>query len=266
MTDTVVTKVSQADNSLQNQCDAFMAFSVVYIPVTACIYAIRHQGDKPNGCMVAQYEVTQCIWNNILTFWPSQSIIIITLLFFFVRYHKAVLLAILLLSSPQFFSNEKKKFVCQVLDTFVKANCHQMLSQFEMLCGIYWGTSAPLIKVLYEVKKPELEADIFDTCKLTILLAMKTLVAKQSHHSVLAKEEMIDYLVCLPWHSEGELKDSATELVSMIRQVPDLHYKPPSLLNMSKATVSMYFCGLHDVVRLSVPELVSNLYPAVNPI
>ena len=84
--------------------------------------------------------------------------------------------------------------------------------------------------------------------------------ATENHRSVMVKERLVDFIICLPWYVSIEIQERAREVVAMIREAPDVLYEPPSLLNMAKGAVSKYFCGLDDVMRLSVPELALKLW------
>lgn len=176
-------------------------------------------------------------------------------------FYKAVLFAILLCTSPQYFDTENKKFVCELLNSFLKTADFKFLSLLENKQAIFWGTLSPLVKVLYQ-KEIELrpgDINYYDPCKLTVLIALLSLISRQYHCGVLNKEEMVDYVVCLPWYTKGEVQERAMELVCMIRESPEVHYQPPCLLNVSKAAVSVYYCGLDNVMSLSVPELAWNI-------
>ena len=149
-----------------------------------------------------------------------------------------------------------------MLRSFLKTANYKTLSIFEKDREIFWGTISPLVKALYqkEDKQQTEEVNFFAPCKLTLLLALLALLSREYHCEVLVKENMIDFVVCLPWYTTGVVQERAMELVCMIRRSPDIQYQPPSLLNICKAAVSMYYCGLDDVTSLSVPELASKLW------
>ena len=151
-----------------------------------------------------------------------------------------------------------------MLDSFVQPWDFKTLASYEKNRGIYWGTLSPLVKVLYHESSgyhTTTDNRFSALCKLTILLALQTLLSRKYHQDVLIKEGLLDYLVCLPWYTTGEMHTRASNLLAMIRLIaPDIYCQPPSLLNMSKAAVSVYFSGLDDVMRLSVPELVGSLW------
>ena len=86
-----------------------------------------------------------------------------------------------------------------------------------------------------------------------------SLLTKQNDLKVLIKEDLLDYVTCLPWHTSGSVQQRAKELVTTLQQATDVNIQPPSLLNMTKATVAKLYCGLDKVLEHSVPELVWEL-------
>ena len=140
------------------------------------------------------------------------------------------------------------------LHSFIKTANHETLSQYECTETVQWDTILPYIKVLYQ---PVLGGNLHSTCEKIIMIALLTMLVTDNHRNVLMKEGLVDYIVCLPWYIED---DMAKKLVAVIREAPDVPYQPPSLLNMAKGAVSKYYCGLDDVMRLSVPKLAWKLW------
>ena len=86
-----------------------------------------------------------------------------------------------------------------------------------------------------------------------------SLLTRKNDYKVLIKEDLLDYVTCLPWHTSGSVQERAKELVTTFKQATDVNIQPPSLLNMTKATVAKLYCGLDNVLEHSVPELVWEL-------
>lgn len=181
----------------------------------------------------------------------------------FSRYHHAVLFAILLLISPQYFSTKDVEYVSSSLDDFSRNANYNTLNAIEARRGVYWGTLSPLVIALYqnEPYSDNTKENFRVPCKLTVLLALFSLLQREYHRKVLIKEGMVDFCVCLPWHSTGRVNVNAIELVFLIQQSADIEYQPPSLLNACKAAVAVaYDCGLYEVVHCTVPELAGKLW------
>ena len=132
---------------------------------------------------------------------------------------------------------------------------NQMIIQYQEEEGYSFLTFQPVINVLYRPTysiQPELQT----ICQELIVVS---LITGKNSHDVLIKEDLLDYVTCLPWHTSGLVQERAKELVTMIPLTTDVNIQPPSLLNMTKATVAKYYCGLDKVLELSVPELVWQL-------
>ena len=132
---------------------------------------------------------------------------------------------------------------------------NQMIIQYQEEAGYFSLTFRPVLSVLYRPTyniQPELQT----ICQELIVVSLLT---RKNNHDVLIKEDLLDYVTCLPWHTSGSVQQRAKELVTMIQLTTDVNIQPPSLLNMTKATVAKYYCGLDKVLELSVPELVWEL-------
>ena len=172
-----------------------------------------------------------------------------------------MLFSLLLLVSPQYFNDTLKKLMGNILDNFLSKAISSELSENEEDRSIVWDTMTPHIMALYQLDKQVLvDTHLGSLCKNTLIVTLQTMLHRECHRAVLVKERLVDFVVCLPWYTTGVVQERAMELVSMIRRSPDIQYQPPSLLNISKAAVSMYYCGLDDVMSLSVPELASKLW------
>ena len=171
-----------------------------------------------------------------------------------------VLYSIFLLSSPHCLSEKDKDLMQTKLENFIQVANYQELSYYESIHLIVWDTILPHMKLLYKPERSDLNSNLIGFCKQTVILTLLTMLVTENHRNVMIREGLVDYIVCLPWFTCGEVQKRAKELVSIIREVPDVLYEPPSLLNMTKGAVSIYFCGLEDVMKLSVPELARELY------
>ena len=52
------------------------------------------------------------------------------------------------------------------------------------------------------------------------MIALLTILVTEQNHSVLKKERLVDYIVCLPWNTNYNL---AKRLVDMIRETPGIY-------------------------------------------
>ena len=129
------------------------------------------------------------------------------------------------------------------------------IAQCEEELGYHWCTLQPNISLLYRPSS-KLYPKLQQYCQELTVASSHIILSNQSHRKVLIKEGLLDYIICLPWLTSGPVQDRAKELVTMIEQAPDVCIQPPSLVNITKATVAKYYCGLDKVLQLSVPEMV----------
>ena len=190
-------------------------------------------------------------------------------LFFFLslslRYFAMQCLARVLLTSPQLLSwvettPTNKTTILSTIETLTLNQTLCDITKYEDEAGYLWYTLIPNVAVLF---RPLLDSNsgLFKlqiAAQKLFVATLQVILGRKGHDHVLISEGLVDYIVCLPWWSQTSgVRERSKQLLTLIRQSPDIHYEPPSLLNMSKAAVSVYYCGLDDVMRLSVvPELV----------
>ena len=134
--------------------------------------------------------------------------------------------------------------------------------QYEEEAGYLWYTLVPEVAVLYRPMVHE-NSELYELQVIARTLFISTLgviLRRKGHTSVLVDEGLLDFVMCLPWCSEGEVCTRAKELVDMLRWEPEIDYQPPTLVNMCKAAVAVHYCGLETVMSLSVPELACKIF------
>lgn len=172
------------------------------------------------------------------------------------RYYKSLICSILALFSPQIFTHQEKYLIAEKLTQFNANATPTELSAIENEWDTSWEIMAPYVGALYQFNESSLGLN--NVCKETVLLALETMIVREYQRTVLARDGLIDYLLCLPWYV---VQERVKNVVGIIQQAPDINHRPLSLLNMSKAAVAVYYrCGLDDVMRLSVPELAHKLW------
>ena len=135
---------------------------------------------------------------------------------------------------------------------------YQEIVVCEEELGYVWYTILPNITILYRpFINIHAQLKILQTsCQELMALSLCIILSRKNNFEVLIKEDLLDYVICLSWHTSGSVQQRAKELVTMIQQASDVSIQPPSLLNITKATVAKYYCGLDKILQLSVPELV----------
>ena len=175
------------------------------------------------------------------------------------RYFALQCIAKLFLISPHMLSWLQddvplKNTIIVNMEEMIQKN--KIIIQYQKEVGYFSFTFRPVVSVLYRPTyniQPELQT----ICQELIVVSLLT---GKNNHDVLIKEDLLDYVTCLPWHTSGSVQERAKELVTMIPLTTNVRsIQPPSLLNMTKATVAKYYCELDKVLELSVPELVWEL-------
>ena len=77
------------------------------------------------------------------------------------------------------------------------------------------------------------------------------------------EENLVDYVVCMPWSVPEQLKQQACDLVTMLGSFPDMRMQPPQLLNIAKASLAKTFpeLGLEGAMKLTAGEIATKLLP-----
>ena len=149
-----------------------------------------------------------------------------------------------------------KNTIIVKIEEMLQQSIIQKIIQYQEKAGYSCLTFKPIINVLYTPLTYNTQPELQTICRELIVVSLLT---KQNDLKVLIKEDLLDYVTCLPWHTSGSVQQRAKELVTTLQQATDVNIQPPSLLNMTKATVAKYYCGLDKVLELSVPELVWEL-------
>ena len=142
------------------------------------------------------------------------------------------------------------------MEEMLQQSTIQKIIQYQEKAGYFCLTFKPIINVLYTPSTYNTQPELQTICRELIVVS---LITKQNDLKVLIKEDLLDYVICLPWHTSGSVQQRAKELVTTLQQATDVNIQPPSLLNMTKATVAKLYCGLDKVLEHSVPELVWEL-------
>lgn len=181
----------------------------------------------------------------------------------FFSYHRATYFAQLFLVSFSCFTKQQAEIVEACVSQFVTSTTPDELREAELDEQYVWETFLPYVKLFYlpqtSSRVPD-EVIIQRDCLHVILIALENMLGRENHRHILKCEgNLLDYVVCIPWHVSEDLRGPAQRLVRMIQLSPEVELQPPSLTNIAKATVAKSFCGLEQVFRLSVPELVRKL-------
>ena len=169
----------------------------------------------------------------------------------------------LIIVSPQLLSSSTLQTISCQLASFLDTADPKLLAEVEIENEEIWQSFLPYIRLVYQPFDNEsMSKELYWNCLELSVISLQNMLSRSDHREVLVKEEMLDFITCLPWYIDEASKahSRAVDLVSMIRTSSDVHFKVPSLVNMSKAAVAKYYCGLVKAVKKSVPELLLELY------
>jgi len=92
----------------------------------------------------------------------------------------------------------------------------------------------------------------------TILLALMNMLSRSNHRQVLWKEQLEDFVTCVPSYVPKTLRPQAKELVRIVGS-DGYQLQPPKLLNLVKAKLAQAHFGLEKVLSRNVGELVNDI-------
>ena len=126
----------------------------------------------------------------------------------------------------------------------------------------YWSTFTPFLSLCYNPNLcNEVREKIYQLSLLCLeagLLSMKCLCLADNVVEIVEYEGLTDYITCLPWNMPDSVTAaSATEVVHIARQ--SLTLQPPSLVNIVKAQLASYHCGLEKALQCDAYTLVVDI-------
>lgn len=201
---------------------------------------------------------------------PAHNVIptYVTVYFVDCRCFTLVVLAQLILVSPKLMPKALLGTVCAYMNKFLQKGLPVEIRKYEEDQVCVWATLLPYLKLLYLPNCPRaFPCDPFLTqlqllSMDTILFFLHTKIIQENHRSILLKEGVLDFVVCLPWHVPLELTERAKALLCELSSHVQL--EPPKLFNIAKAKLAKLCFGLEKVVSmLTVRDILSEVYSCV---
>lgn len=150
---------------------------------------------------------------------------------------------------------------------FLNIATYQEVMKEEVKLWYVWSTFVPYIKLIY-LKSPPLtngtasQSSIMDQLHMLslriILLALQNMLSRPNHRDVLFREQLEDYVVCMPSYVPESLKPQAKELVKIVA-LGSCHSQPPKLVNLVKAKLAKVHFGLASVLNRTVGEIINEV-------
>ena len=175
-----------------------------------------------------------------------------------------MVLAQLLLTSPELMPTTFIETIHTYMVKFLQNANATDIRKYEENQVCVWGTLIPYVKLLYLPNSPKSfpHNPLLSKLQLLsvdmVLFFLHSKIIREYHRDVLAKEGLIDFVTCMPWHvppaSRERARDIVLELGSHVR------LQPPTLCNIAKAKLAKLYAGLERVLTSFSPmDIVQNL-------
>ena len=175
-------------------------------------------------------------------------------------------MSIIILQSPHTVPQRHLSGINEIVAEFISNTTIDDIRNYESNRGTIWATLIPYVKLVYLPESPSRADDLnhfppelSDMCLRVILLFLHSKLSTAMYHTLLEKEGLIDFMVCLPWYVPPSCRPTALAMVSDLRtSLPTVG--PPRLLNLAKARLAKCGLGLEAVLELSVGNIASHFY------
>lgn len=177
-------------------------------------------------------------------------------------------MAIVLLQSPFALSMKNTAHLDMIRDhmtRFLADTKIEEIRKYESNRGTIWATLLPYVKQAYLPNAPTvferrpLLTELQVLSLKVILFFLHSKVSIPMYHTLLIKEDLLDFMVCLPWHTPPSCRPEAVALTSeLCTCMPGIG--PPRLCSLAKAQLAKLHLGLEQVLQLSVSEIAAYYY------
>ena len=175
-------------------------------------------------------------------------------------------LAQLVLQSPHLIQPDLLEKMAQHAETFLQMVTPTELMEYEEKRRFSWSVFFPYVNLIYLPSTPlgragaaaEEHSVLLHKLQLmaieSILFWLHNTLGRESHREILIKENLLDYVVCVPWYVPKALQGKARALISMLASHTPV--EPPRLSILAKARLSKMYFGLKKMMEVqSVHEV-----------
>ena len=188
----------------------------------------------------------------------------------FHRCFTLVWMAILILQSPLILSQSHLHQIKELMTLFLIETKVDDIRKYESDRGTIWATLLPYVKQAYlpntlSVCKHQRRPDIPFLTELQalglkiILFFLHSKVSVPMYHTLLVQENLLDFVVALPWHVPLACSLEASALTSELC-TSMANVGPPQLANLAKAKLAKLHLGLDRILEMSVSEIATHFY------
>ena len=152
------------------------------------------------------------------------------------------------------------------MKTFLCSTTYDEVHNAEKEAMYFWSTMKPFINLVYfhydkhinslAVQQNQVLKDLYLTSVQAGIFSLKNMSFSDDFKNIIEKEELTDYLTCLPWYVPEVLREDAELLVQLVNI--KIKPQPPQLVNIVKGYLASYCCfTLEEVMS---PLFIDTLY------
>lgn len=149
-------------------------------------------------------------------------------------------------------SDEHLRSISAYLAAFLNSVDLNQLCEYEEEFGMYWVTIEPYVRVAFTPlqRAPQQVSKVKQQGKDELLLysievaivGMQVITKNQDAHDVILKEDLLDYIRCLPWYADLPVHSKAKERTQYIlMSLKNMLDQPPTLKNAAKARLATMY-------------------------
>ena len=183
------------------------------------------------------------------------------------RYQTCMFLAQLVLTSWRKISASQYQMILDFMEKCLQMFTWNDIRNIDVRLGTTYETFLPFIRLIYSPDPdtpaiPGLGANLpllQIACLNIVILGLQATLGIIKNYEVMAKEGLLDYIICAPFHVPSCLKAKAQMLVTMVLSCQNGTFQPPSLTCLAKAKLARMHFGLELVLSASAIEIADRL-------
>ena len=151
------------------------------------------------------------------------------------------------------------------MQTFLGSTTYDEVHNGEEEAMYFWSTMKPFVNLVYfhynkhinslAVQQNQVLKDLYLTSIQTGIFSLQSMCLSDDFKNIIGKEELTDYLTCLPWYVPEVLREDAELLVQLVNM--KIKPQPPQLVNIVKGYLASYCFTLEEVMS---PLFIDTLY------
>ena len=151
------------------------------------------------------------------------------------------------------------------MQTFLCSTTYNEVHSAEEEATYFWSTMKPFVNLVYfhynkhinslAVQQNQVLKDLYLSSVQAGIFSLQSMCLSDDFKDIIEKEELTDYLTCLPWYVPEVLREDAELLVQLVNM--KIKLQPPKLVNIVKGYLASYCFTLEEVMS---PLFTDTLY------